>query len=264
MMIRQFKASQPYDTVADAYDRLGEVVIASWGEKPHNDKADFLARLWADGTSRIENVLELACGTGLMLQQLVRNGHQVVGLDRSAAMLSRARVRLGPDVPLVCAALPDIPIDQTFDAVISPGASLNYLTGAELAETFRAVAALLRPGGSFAFDVLSPGTMSDQGGGNTLAGDLDDLAFILTYHNSPDGTLCDVTWTQFVRTEAETTDLYLKTVEHHRMYRLTPRTIRAAAEACGLVEQGAYDNYTFRPMNAATPVQTWAFQLPRP
>lgn len=264
MVTHQITAPQPYDAVAEGYDRLGELVVARWGEKPHRDKADFLARLWAEGTAPVENVLELACGTGLMLQQLARSGHQVVGLDRSTAMLSRARARLGPDVPLVCAALPDIPVDDTFDAVVSPGASLNYLTGDELADTFRRVATRLRPEGWFVFDVLAPGTMNDQGGGNTLAGDLDDLAFILTYDNSPDGARCDVTWTQFVRTETGAAGLYLKTVEHHRMYRLAPPVIRAAADACGLTEQGVYDNYTFRPMDDATPVHTWVFRLPRP
>ncbi|WP_329070520.1 class I SAM-dependent DNA methyltransferase [Streptomyces sp. NBC_01429] len=263
-MTDQITAPQPYSTVAETYDRLGELVFAGWGEKPHHEKADFLSRLWSDGAPPVDSVLELACGTGLMLGELVERGHRVVGLDRSEAMLARARARLGADVPLVCAALPDIPVDQRFDAVISPGSSLNYLTETELAATFRSVAAKLRPGGSFVFDVLSPSTMGDHGGGNVLAGDFGDTAFILAFANSADGARSDVTWTQFVRTAPEADAPYLKSVERHHLHRATPETIRASADACGLAEQGVYDNYAFRPLDEATSVQTWVFRLPTP
>src|SRR5207244_8029699 len=38
-------------------------------------------------------LLELGCGTGRLLAPLCRDGHRVVGLDLSAAMLARARAR---------------------------------------------------------------------------------------------------------------------------------------------------------------------------
>lgn len=261
-MTDRIAAPQPYDTVAATYDRLGELVIASWGEKPHSDKAEFLAKLWSDGVTPVKDVLELACGTGLMLEQLAERGYRAVGLDRSAAMLGHARDRLGPDMPLVQAELPDIPLDQDFDAIVSPGSSLNYLTEAELAATFRSVKAKLRPGGVFAFDILAPETMGGPGGHDTLAGDFDDLAFILTYAGRPGEARCDMTWTQFRRTASDPAAPYVKTVEHHRLYRLTARMVRAAAHDCGLTEQGVYDNYTLRPLDDTTAVQTWVFRRP--
>src|SRR3954470_21479976 len=39
-------------------------------------------------------VLDLACGTGRVLVPLLRDGHTVVGVDRSRAMLERAAWRL--------------------------------------------------------------------------------------------------------------------------------------------------------------------------
>ena len=39
-------------------------------------------------------VLDLACGTGRLTIPLLRDGHTVVGLDRSHAMLERARARV--------------------------------------------------------------------------------------------------------------------------------------------------------------------------
>ncbi|WP_037913292.1 class I SAM-dependent DNA methyltransferase [Actinacidiphila yeochonensis] len=259
-MSQQTTALQPYDTVADAYDRMGELVTGSWGEKHHHEKAAFLAALWEGGDVPVDTVLELACGTGLMLRELADLGYEVTGLDRSPAMLERARARLGAEVPLVCAALPEVPVERCFDAVISAGESLNYLTGAELATTFQAVAAVLRPGGSFVFDVRAAGVMTDQAGPATLACDLGDVAFIMAYSNSPEGDRCDVTWTQFVRTGPEPTDPYARTVEHHRLYPLTQEVIREAARGTGLVEQGVYDNYALTPADGSTLTQTWTFR----
>lgn len=41
-------------------------------------------------------VLELACGSGRVLGPLLEAGYRVTGVDRSSAMLDRARARLGP------------------------------------------------------------------------------------------------------------------------------------------------------------------------
>jgi len=41
-------------------------------------------------------VLDAACGTGAVAQQLVARGHEVVGIDISEAMISRARKAVPP------------------------------------------------------------------------------------------------------------------------------------------------------------------------
>lgn len=46
-----------------------------------------------------------------MLGELARRGYAVTGLDRSAAMLERARRRLGEETTLIHAALPHIPAE---------------------------------------------------------------------------------------------------------------------------------------------------------
>jgi demethylmenaquinone methyltransferase/2-methoxy-6-polyprenyl-1,4-benzoquinol methylase len=103
-----------------------------------------VSRVPADGGS----VLDVATGTGLVAEALLRRGHGVTGLDQSAGMLAVARERLGADVDLVEASAEALPFaDASFDHL-----TFTYLLryvddpGATLAELARVV----RPGGTIA------------------------------------------------------------------------------------------------------------------
>jgi ubiquinone/menaquinone biosynthesis C-methylase UbiE len=74
-----------FDAVAERYDetRGGE-------QRGDAYAAELQARLRDPGT-----VLEVGVGTGVVALGLRRQGHSVVGVDLSAAMLTRARDRLG-------------------------------------------------------------------------------------------------------------------------------------------------------------------------
>ena len=65
-----------------------------------------------------ETVLDVGCGTGATLQRLADAGLRVAGVDRSPAMLARARRRLGR-IPLVLGDAGVLPFaDASFDLVI--------------------------------------------------------------------------------------------------------------------------------------------------
>jgi SAM-dependent methyltransferase len=99
-------------------------------------------------------VVELGCGSGLLTQELLAAGHEVVATDASPAMLAVARERVGASARAITQLrLPDDPIPEA-DAIVAVGHPLNYLPDLESFE--RAVAAIgraLRPGGVVAFDV---------------------------------------------------------------------------------------------------------------
>ncbi|HEX5741059.1 MAG TPA: class I SAM-dependent methyltransferase [Pilimelia sp.] len=252
--------ADPYEAIADAYDRLDDWIIENWGEQPRPVRADFLCALWADRPGGVADVLEICCGTGLMLEQLALRDRAVAGLDRSAAMLRHARKRLGDDVPLVEAELPAIPLDRRFDAVISCGAALNYLScPRDVTATFQSVARVLRPGGSFVFDVLGRSMLDDHVGSTVWAADLGDLAFIWEFADGPAGAYCDATYTQFLHREGAPAEVYDRAVETHRLYPLNPEVVRRAAAAAGLVDVRVYDNYTRAPAHADTLYETWTF-----
>jgi len=65
------------------------------------------------------SVADLGCGTGDALAALAAAPVRRVGVDREAAMLAKARTRLGPDVELIQGDLRDLPLgDQAVDIAI--------------------------------------------------------------------------------------------------------------------------------------------------
>jgi demethylmenaquinone methyltransferase/2-methoxy-6-polyprenyl-1,4-benzoquinol methylase len=107
------------------------------------------------GARENERVLDLATGTGLVAQELVRRyGCRVVGLDQSAAMLERARQKLAGDpalvdrVELVVGEAESLPFgDDEFDHLTFTYL-LRYVD--DPAATLRELARVVRPGGRVA------------------------------------------------------------------------------------------------------------------
>ena len=91
-------------------------------------------------------LLEVACGTGLYLEQL-QGRFDVTGFDLSAGMLAVARERL-PDVPLHEGDMRTMTLAARFDVVACLGSSIAYLlTNDDLERTFRRFAEHLADGG---------------------------------------------------------------------------------------------------------------------
>jgi SAM-dependent methyltransferase len=244
--------------MADTYDRLDDWIISEWGEKPCSERVAFLHGLWSDRPVPVKTVLEICCGTGRMLEELVKRAYSVAGLDRSAAMLEQARRRLGPRVALVRAELPEIPVTQQFDAVICAAAALNYMSDEDdLAKTFHQVASAVRTGGSFVFDILSRRMIENNFGKSTWAADLGDLAFIWNFDKPSSGGYCDLTYTQFLRGGSTPTE-YIGTRELHRLYALDHEMIRCLARDAGFVDVTVCDNYSSQPVADTTSYETWS------
>ncbi|MBB5692148.1 class I SAM-dependent DNA methyltransferase [Muricoccus pecuniae] len=105
-------------------------------------------------------VLELACGTGRLTIPLAGDGHEVVGLDASRAMLaaaSRKAAERGVAARFVLGDIRSFDLGMRFGLVIISCNSLAHLTrGEDLRACFAAVRRHLAPGGVLAFDVVRP------------------------------------------------------------------------------------------------------------
>jgi SAM-dependent methyltransferase len=122
---------------------------------------------WRRLAARAEGpVLELGCGTGRVSAPLAGAGVRLVGVDRSAPMLERARsradkarrraraVRRRPTfIRADIRALPFRP--SSFSMVLAPyGILQSLLRDRDLTATLAAVAGVLPPGGRFGIDLV--------------------------------------------------------------------------------------------------------------
>jgi SAM-dependent methyltransferase len=109
-------------------------------------------------------ILDLACGTGRLLLPLVRDGHQVVGVDRSAEMLAAAARRVArlskgrqAQCSLAQADMRRFAWGQQASLAIAAFHSVQHLLSNESFLRFlRATRANLCKGGWLAFDILPP------------------------------------------------------------------------------------------------------------
>jgi len=129
--------------MAGVYERNAAV----WDEGRDTSlrEKDWLSR-WLEGLTVPSNILDLGCGAGRPLSShLVGLGHEVVGVDASAAMIARAQANV-PDATFQVADMRHLDLGQTFDAILSWDAFF-HLSPAEQRTTLPLILNHLRPGG---------------------------------------------------------------------------------------------------------------------
>jgi SAM-dependent methyltransferase len=104
-------------------------------------------------------VLELACGSGRIALHLARLGHDVTGLDISAAMLAQARAKTTPDLKVEWrqADMASFDLDRRFSLIFCAITSFAHLTETEQqASCLDACRRHLQPGGRLVLDLRFP------------------------------------------------------------------------------------------------------------
>ena len=105
-----------YDSIAQLYDS----VVAD-----PTKKAQWLKQLIHKHHPVARSILELACGTGSVLEVLAKD-YQVAGLDNSTGMLKVARKRL-PKTDFFHADMANFRTDKKFDTILCIYDSINHL-----------------------------------------------------------------------------------------------------------------------------------------
>lgn len=101
----------------------------------------------------VGTVLDAACGTGRWASHLSGRGHDVVGVDRSPAMLDLARAKL-PDACFLDGELTDLPLaDGSVDAAVC---ALALVHVADLDVAIDELARVVRPGGRIVVSDVHP------------------------------------------------------------------------------------------------------------
>ncbi|HEX8396461.1 MAG TPA: class I SAM-dependent methyltransferase [Pyrinomonadaceae bacterium] len=105
-------------------------------------------------------VLELACGSGAYVIPLAEKGVDVVGIDISDEMLSRAKEKAAArnvSLDLRKGDIRDFELNQKFPLILLLGNSLQHLlTREDVEKCFAAVKQHLTPNGRFIIEVFNP------------------------------------------------------------------------------------------------------------
>jgi SAM-dependent methyltransferase len=174
-------------------------------------------------------VVELGCGSGITARRLTDAGHEVLGIDQSAALIalardraSRASFRVGS---FTTEALPPC------DAVLAIGEIFNYLidpanTREALPALFARIHDALRPGGRLVFDLASPAVRRGDGARDWNMGD--DWAVLVENHETTEVLEREIT--SFVARDGG----YRRSHELHRQRLYRPAEILPLLRAAGL------------------------------
>ena len=209
-----------YDTLMDntPYDRWCELIVGIL--KRYGIEKDL--------------VLDLGCGTGTLTELLAKEGYDMIGVDCSEEMLSRAmekREESGLSILYLLQDMREFELYGTVKAVVSVCDSLNYLLEEEdVIETFRLVNNYLDPKGLFIFDFNTVHKYRDVIGDTTIAENREDCSFIWEnyYHEEERINEYDVTF--FVK-EGE---LFRRFEETHYQRGYTVEEMQAYLEKAGL------------------------------
>jgi predicted TPR repeat methyltransferase len=239
----------------EAYSRLAGVYDEIVVDPCHARLASFFDDLWAADAAGVRSVLDLACGSGLLAEELIARGYEVVGVDASEAMLAVARERLGRGPELRRAALPDLALDGVFDAAVCTLDGFTYLSPDELRGTLAAVAGRLRPGGWLVFDLHTDAMMKLTSARGAVAGGSAAADFVISSVVDPVARTCD---TRIAVTRVRDGDPF---VERHRQYFHRARDVRASLAEAGFTVTAVCEEYTETPAHDATLSATWIARL---
>ena len=245
-------------THVEAYSRLAGVYDEIVIDPCHDRWASFLHELWSTDPQGVRSVLDVCCGTGLLAAELIARGYRVTGVDAADAMLAQARERLGGEVALSRATLPDLAVEGVFDAAVCTFDGLNYLAPVQLRLTMAAVAHRLRPAGWFVFDLHTDAMMDFTISNPDVAGTSAGNDFAISSVVDPGTRTCDTT---IELTRPRDGDPFS---ERHRQYFHTDADVHASLRDAGFAVTAVGDEYTHQPADASTLRATWtARRLPK-
>jgi SAM-dependent methyltransferase len=134
---------------AGAYDEI-------YRDKDYARECEIIESIFAGyARSPVKSILDLGCGTGSHALPLARGGYDVLGVDRSPAMVERAREKAaGSRVEFQVGELATLRLGRTFDAALMLFAVLGYQQrNADVRRALETARRHVAPGGLFVCDV---------------------------------------------------------------------------------------------------------------
>ena len=170
-----------YGQFATVYDFLTENI-------DYKKLAEYYDRVNISHGGKRGILLDLACGTGSISREMKRLGYDVIGVDLSVEMLSRAKEQDCEGIEYLCQDMRSLDMYGTIDTTICVLDSINHLESREdILDCFRSVSLFTDPDGLFLFDVNTVKKHREILGDNTFVYDTDKAYCVWqNFYTSPD------------------------------------------------------------------------------
>lgn len=161
-----------YGNFAHYYDILT-------GNISYKDRAAYFDMLIKKHGGKKDLLLDLACGTGSLSEEMCRLGYDVIAVDGSEEMLNETldkKFDSGLNIQYLCQDMTKLDMFGTIDVTICALDSLNHLPDLDaIKQTINRVSLFCEPGGLFIFDVNTPYKHKNVLGNNTFIYDMEDV-----------------------------------------------------------------------------------------
>lgn len=180
--------------------------------------------------NKIENLLEIGCGTGEILNRL-KKYFVVHGIDNSVNMIEKAKKKYDA-VSFVEKDMLNLDEEKKYDAIISNFDTFNYLKNThELNIAFRNVKNALKQNGVFLFDVLNRKMIDHMFPEGIFADDRKDMTIIWKHEYNTNTELDEIVASFFLREKEKN---YVRYDEKFVKKIFTQKEILKNAEEVGL------------------------------
>lgn len=225
-----------YNKFSDTYDKFIGIDYDEW--------IVYIESIWAKFGLAPHLVLDLACGTGNFTIALADKGYDMIGIDNSAEMLSRARDKAGErSILFLLQDMREFELYGTVDACICMVDSINYiLEEDELSTVFGLVHNYLNHGGLFIFDINTLHKFRNVLGDNSFS-DISDDDIIVWENCFDEETLINEYMVNIFA--ARDDGLYERHEEVHQQRAYESDAICQRLNGAGFEVLGTFDTHSF-------------------
>ncbi len=232
-----------------AYDSFSKVYDKFMSDTPYDDWVNYIKEIWEKYALSPKLIAELGCGTGNITQRLADMGYDMIGIDSSENMLSKAREKAGKnktDILYLNQDMRYFELYGTVDCIISLCDSINYITEYDdLLKVFKLVNNYLEPKGLFIFDLNTIYKFKNILGQNSFS-QTDEFSACTWENYFDENESINEYYTNFFIKD-EKTGLYERFEEEHYEKGYTVLEIKRVIEKSGLEFLAVFDEMTFSP-----------------
>ncbi len=228
------------------YEGFAEVYDAFMQDTPYDEWTAYIERIWQHFGLKPKLVCDLACGTGSMTVRLAEKGYDMIGIDLSNSMLSKAREKSPKSILYLNQDMREFELYGTVDSIICLCDSINYITEDEdLLTVFKLVNNYLDPKGLFIFDINTIHKFKNILADNCFCETTETSAYTWENYYDDEEKINEFYTNFFV--EDKESGLYHRFEEYHYERGYTIDEISSLIEKAGMKLLGVFDELTLTP-----------------